>query len=220
MELVGTTRSDLIEYVSTQIDLFFPDRVGGTRELIRGAMDDALDRLVPCVRLNKVWPRNRFDYLHSNQYATFLYFLANTLWQRSASSNICNKLYCLNKALNGLECYYTIELPEVFSICHSPGIVLAQATYANYLVLYQNVTVGRVDPDKRPVFEEGVIMFPNSAIVGDCRIGRGTVLAQGQSVIDTDTPGDCVVFNNAGTLVCRPTRTNYLSQFFRLDDEP
>jgi len=217
MELIGFTRAQLVDYVAAQLDAFFPDRIGDTASLVRLGVDDALDRLEPCVRLNRVWPKGGFSYLHSNQYATFLYFLSNTLWKRDAPPNILNKLYCLNKALNGLECFYSIELPEIFSICHSPGIVLAQATYANYLVLYQNSTVGRVNADERPIFGEGVVMFPNSAIVGNCRVGRGTVLGQGQSIIDADTPGDCVVFNNAGKLVFKQPRVDYLRRFFRLD---
>jgi serine O-acetyltransferase len=96
--------------------------------------------------------------------------------------------------------------------------VLAQASYANYLVLYQNSTVGRVRPDERPVFGEGVVMFPNSAIVGNSRIGRGTVLAQGQSIIDSDTPGDCIVFNDGGKLLFKKPREDYLLRFFRLDE--
>ncbi len=96
--------------------------------------------------------------------------------------------------------------------------MLAQASYANYLVLYQNSTVGRVRPEERPVFGEGVVMFPNSAIIGNSRIGRGTVLAQGHSIIDADTPGDCIVFNEGGKLVFKKPREDYLLRFFRLDE--
>jgi serine O-acetyltransferase len=218
MELVDCNRASLVDYVSAQLDHFFPDRRGDTRALIDSAVDDALDRIRPCVRMNRVWPKDRFSYLHSNQYAVFLYFLANTLWKRKAGDNICNKLYCLNKALNALECFYSIELPELFCICHSPGIVLAQATYANYFVLYQNSTVGRVKADERPIFSPGVIMFPNTAIIGNCRIGAKTFLAQGSSIIDADTPGDCVVFSSGGKLTFKTPKLDYLNQFFRMDD--
>src|SRR5262245_11220908 len=104
MQLVDISRDGLVDYVSAQLNTFFPDHIGDTRALIDSGIDDALDRLRPCVHLNRVWPKDRFHYLHSNQYAVFLYFLSNTLWQRKAGENICNKLYCLNKALNALEC--------------------------------------------------------------------------------------------------------------------
>ena len=217
MELEGITRAGLIDYVTRQLDHFFPDGQSGVRDDVSKAMDGALDRLVPSVRLARVWRQDRFHYLHSNQYALFLYLLANTLWKLGGNESTCTKLFCLNKALNGLECYYTIELPEIVCICHSPGIVLAQATYANYLVLYQGCTVGRVNPDERPVFSEGVVMFPNTAIIGKCRIGPRTYLAQGNSIIDADTPGNCVVFSDRGKLVLKPPTTDYLSTFFRLE---
>ena len=217
MNLVGITRAGLIDYVSDQLAHFFPDRAGDARAPIASAFDDALDRLRPCVQLNRVWPEGGFRYLHSNQYATFLYLLANTLWKRGGAEHVCDKLYGLNKALNGLECFYTIELPRIFSICHSPGIVLAQATYADYLVLYQGVTVGRIDPASRPVLSEGVILFPHSAIIGACRVGPRTVVSLGHAVIDADTPGDCVVFSDRGELVFKPSKTDYLARFFRLD---
>jgi serine O-acetyltransferase len=218
MELVGLARGELRDYVCAQLNHFFPDRKGNVSESIGGALDDALDRLAPCVRLARIWPKDKFNYLHSNQYAVFLYFLANTLWRRGAEPAICGKLYALNKALNALECFYTLQLPDIFCICHSPGIVLAQATYANYLVLYQSCTVGRVDPDARPVLSEGVVMFPNSAIVGKCNIGPRTYLSQGNSIIDADTPGNCVVFSQAGKLVFRPPKRDFMAHFFRLEE--
>ncbi|OBI88228.1 hypothetical protein [Mycobacterium sp. 1245805.9] len=218
MDLVDISRGGLVDYVAAQINHFFPDHVGDTRALVESAIDDTLDRLDLPVRLNRVWPPGGFRYLHSNEYATFLYLLSNTLWRRGASENICSKVFCLNKALNALECFYTIELPEIFCIGHSTGIVLARASYGNYLVLHQNSTVGRADPESRPVLSEGVVMFPNTAIIGDSHIGPRTILAQGNSIIDGDTPGDCVVFSREGQLVFKAPKTDYLLRFFRLED--
>jgi serine O-acetyltransferase len=33
-----------------------------------------------------MWTPGRFDHLHSSQYTTFLYYLANTLWRAGASA--------------------------------------------------------------------------------------------------------------------------------------
>jgi serine O-acetyltransferase len=218
MELVDSSRDELIDYVCRQLDHFFPDGKGDARTAVVSNIDEALDRLRPCVRLARVWPKDRFSHLHSNQYAVFLYFLSNTLWRNKGDERVCNKLYYLNKALNAVECFYSIQLPDIFCICHSPGIVLAQATYGNYLVLYQNSTVGRVKADERPVLGEGVVMFPNSAIVGNCKVGPRTILAQGNSIINADTPGDCVTFSKGGRLVFKQPKLDYLKQFFRLEE--
>jgi serine O-acetyltransferase len=217
MQLVGITRAELVEYVARQVTHFFPDRyTDAVLPAIERDFDEALDRFDPCVRLCRLWPKDGFHYLHSNQNAVFLYFLANTIWKHRGDANTCDKLYYLNKALHGLECFYKITLPDVFCICHSPGIVLAEASYGNYLVLYQSSTVGRVHADERPILEEGVVLYPNSAVIGKCRLRSGTLVAQGQSIVNGETPGNCVVFNNSGTLTFKKPKFDALRYFFRL----
>src|SRR3546814_5845686 len=52
------------------------------------------------------------------QYTIFLFYLANTAWRKLRAERVCTKLFYLNKALNGFECFYDTELPEVFFIGH------------------------------------------------------------------------------------------------------
>jgi serine O-acetyltransferase len=121
----------------------------------------------------------------------------------------------LNKALNSIDLFYEIEMPEVFFIGHSVGIVLAKATYGNYLVLYQNSTVGK-NHGVAPVLEDRVIMYPNTAIIGRSRVKAGSVISQGVSVINQDTPGDCLVFYKGGNgLVFKDTQKMLSMDFFR-----
>ena len=163
----------------------------------------------------RVWPAERFDYLHSTQYCLFLYYLSNTIWRRSGETEVPTKLFLLNKALNGLDCFYEIELPEVFFIGHSVGIVLAKASYGEQLVLYQNSTVGK-NHGVAPVIEAGVVMYPNTAVIGRSLVRAGTVLSQGTSVINQDTPGDTLVFAAAGgRLAFKPLRTPVRAEIFR-----
>lgn len=218
MELVNTTRDELADYVSAQLNHFFPDKhSGGTRDTVGKSIDTALTRIEPCVRLSKMWPANKFSYLHSNQYAVFLYFLSNSIWKEQKNDIVASKLFNLNKALNGLECFYELALPDIFCIPHSPGIVLARAHYSNFLVLYQNTTVGRVNPDELPHFGEGVVLYPNSVVIGKCHIGPKTFIAQGQSVIDNDTPGNCVVFSQGNKLIFKKPSFDVMDYFFRMD---
>jgi serine O-acetyltransferase len=142
--------------------------------------------------------------------------LANSIWRHSADRDgVCTKLFLLNKALNGIDCFYEIEMPDIFFIGHSVGIVLAKAQYSNYLVLYQNSTVGK-NHGVAPVIGSGVVLYPNTAIIGRCRIGSGTVLSQGTSVINADTPENKTVFNSADAkLTFRPTKRNILNDIFR-----
>lgn len=214
LKLLQSSREDLLQYVTVQLETFFPDGQTGIRQILDTCMDEALARLECCINAVKMWRQGEFDYLHSSQYAIFLYFLSNTLWRREGSQRICAKLFFLNKSLNGIDCFYEIEMPEIFFIGHSVGIVLAKATYGNYLVLYQNSTVGK-NHGVAPVIGEGVIMYPNTAIIGASHVRNGSVISQGVSVINRETPGDCLVFQgNSGELAFRP-RQNSLDEYFR-----
>ena len=215
LTLLGSSREQLLGYLERQLHNFFPDGQRGLREQLDARLDEALDRLAHCIGAVRLWRAGEFDPLHSSQYATFLYYLANSLHRHGADRALCNKLFMLNKALNGIDLFYEIDLPPVFFIGHSVGIVLAKATYGNHLVLYQNCTVGK-NHGVAPVLGDGVVLYPNSAVIGGCRVGDGSVIAQGTSVIGRDTPGDCLVFSGTGGALtfARPGR-DILADFFR-----
>ena len=213
LKLLHSSRKDLLNYVTAQLEKFFPDGQTGMQSMLDSCLDKALARLENCINAVCMWHSGEFDYLHSSQYAIFLYFLANTLWQREGHQRTCDKLFFLNKALNGIDCFYEIQMPEIFFIGHSVGIVLAKAIYGNYLVLYQNSTVGK-NHGIAPVIGEEVIMYPNTAIIGDSTVADGSVISQGVSVINHSTPGNCLVFQaESGGLIFRP-RNNSLDEYF------
>ena len=215
LKLVSGHRDGLPRYVERQLANLFPDGAPGVRETIDAHLDEALTRLARCIAAVRMWREGEFDTLHSSQYTIFLYYLANTLWHHGADTRLCTKLFLLNKALNGIDCFYEIELPEVFFIGHSVGIVLAKASYGERLVLYQNVTVGK-NHGVAPVIEAGVVLYPNSAVIGRSRVRAGSVVGQGVSVVNHDTAGDCLVFQGTGGgLVFKPPRRNVLADVFR-----
>ena len=215
MKILSLGRAGLLQYVLRQLHAFFPDEQENLPALLEADLDQALERLRICVNAVRLWPENQFDYLHSTQYAMFLYFLSNTIWRNRAEKIVCTKLFYLNKALNGIDCFYEVELPSIFFIGHTVGIVLAKASYADYLVLYQNSTVGK-NHGVAPVLGQGVVMYPNTAIIGRCDVKSGSVIAQGVSVINHDTPGDCLVFQTAdGGLMCRHNERDILADIFR-----
>jgi serine O-acetyltransferase len=215
MNLKDMSKASLADYVAAQMGHFFPDGQNGLRDCVVRDLDETLDRVQTCVNAVRLWTENEFDYLHSSQYCTFLYYLSNTAWRNRQDQRLCTKLFLLNKALNGFDCFYNNVLPDKFFIGHSVGIVLARTTFSNYLVLYQNSTVGK-NHGEAPVLGEGVVLYPNSAIIGRCNIGPSTVIAQGCSIINQDTPGDCYVFSNDGELTFKKPKRNVLADIFRL----
>ena len=213
LKLLDSSRQDFLRYLLHQLKSFFPDGGKDMDKLLDCYLDEALARLEICIEPVRMWRSGEFHYLHSSQYAIFLYFLANSIWRREGPDRVCTKLFFLNKALNGIDCFYEIALPKIFFIGHSVGIVLAKATYGEYLVLYQNCTVGK-NHGIAPTIGKGVILYPHTAIIGNSAIGDGSVISQGVSVINRDTPGDCLVFQQAaGELIFRPSK-NAIDEYF------
>lgn len=186
----------LAEYVARQLANFFPDG-HDARPSIQQGMPAALARVRHCVSQVRGWPAD-FDPLHSAHNATFLYYLANEVGVVQADHATATRLFLLNKALNGLELFYDLAMPEVFALSHTTGLVFAKATFGNQLVFHQNCTVGRKADDQRPVFGNRVVMFPGSMVIGHCRVRDNTVIAPGVRLIETDTPGDCYVLPGEG----------------------
>ena len=216
MQLLNLTRATLLDYTVAQVAHFIPDGRNNVRTRLDSALDEALARLMRCINGVRTWRENEFNYLHSSQYCTYLYYLANTIWHNTADVEVCTKLFLLNKALNGIDCFYEIEMPDIFFIGHSTGIVLAKAKYSDYLVIYQNSTVGK-NHGVSPVIEEGVVMYPNTAIIGKSLVRSRTVIGQGVGVVNCDTPGNAIAFNGKDRgLVFKPLKRDFLADFFRL----
>lgn len=207
-------RHELGRYVLAQLNSFFPD--GRSASALLPVVPEALDKLLPSLLAVRLWTPGRFDHLHSSQYCMFLYWLARCLWLREGERTVCNKLFGLNKALNGIDLFYEIAMPDVFFIGHSVGIVLAKASYGSHLVLYQNCTVGK-NHGRAPEIGAGVILYPHAAVLGGASIGERCVIAQGASVIDRNVPAHSIVFRSAGAdPQVRPSRRPYLEDYFRL----
>jgi serine O-acetyltransferase len=216
MHLLNHTPASLLDYTCAQLVNFFPSGdAAALRRRLELSLPCALERLAHCIGHVRMWKAGQFNYLNSSQYCIYLYFLANSVWREHQDAESATRLFLLNKALNGIDLFYEIAMPEVFFIGHSVGIVLAKASYGNYLVLYQNATVGK-NHGVAPTLGEGVILYPNSAIIGRCHIGKNTVVSQGTSVINRDTPGDCLVFpGNAGELHFTSPKRALIEDFFR-----
>lgn len=171
--------------------LFNPDIRSSSLKL--DTFNYALDRVKVCLARLKSRPPNGFDHFNSNHYAMFLYYLSNAIWKRDGDAELATQLFYLNKAINGVELFYEIELPDYFLISHSVGLVFAQATYGNFCVFHQGCTVGRNNHD-RPVLGDDVVMFPGSSVIGKCIIGKNTTLSPGVQLVNMDTPENSFVF--------------------------
>ncbi|GAC1565118.1 MAG: hypothetical protein NVS2B7_39280 [Herpetosiphon sp.] len=221
MEL-SLTKRELVAYVIGQTNAFFPDGRPVHQDRLLPAFDVALDRLDFCFKPSAIphyffQGESRFNHLYSNQYAIFLWFLANSLWQQQSDPGVLDKLFCLNKALHGFECSYSTALPDVFFLSHTVGIVLGKATYGNYLVVSQGCTVGSQN-GKYPVLGRGVALGSDASIIGNCHVGDRVSVGSNTLIFAQNLPSDQVAYRDrTGVLIVRPATTPLASQFFTVE---
>ena len=217
MKLVDHTRDSLVAYLTAQCAHIVPDgREDAFRKAVHAHLDEALERMHVCINACAPWRPDQFNVLQSSQHCIFLYFLSNTIYRRSGDTAAATRLFLMNKALNGIDLFYEIQMPPVFYIGHSVGIVLAKATYGNYLVLYQNSTVGR-HKDQIPVIGDRVVLYPNTAVIGRSVIGNDAVLSQGVSAVNKKVPDGVIAFRSGGSdLAFQPRPDDLLKEYFRL----
>lgn len=207
----------LRQYVARQIENLFPS-LSEPLELEAAWVEEALNSVNYCVRRIKAFGGRDFDPLNSGQYATFLYYLSSVVHGQGGDREIPSKLFLLNKALNGIDLYYEIEMPPVFLIGHTVGMVFAKATYGSHCIFHQGCTVGR-NGDDRPVLERGVILYPNASVIGACHIGENTVVSPGVQLVNTSTPGHCIVLSGPdGRPVFKPIHEYYAERYLECDD--
>ena len=204
---------ELAGLAARQVNNLFPDGRDVAAGQLGGAVDEALRRLTFCFSHveNKYFfvdGAAQFNHLHGDQYAMWLYFLANSLHRQQGPVDICSKLFLLNKALHGCDLFHEVELPDIFLLVHPLGTVLGRGRYGNFLVAYQRCGVGS-NRDVFPELGEHVSLRPGSAILGRCRIGSMVQVASESLVLDHDLPDNTLYIGNPGQFRTKPHKTAY-----------
>lgn len=161
---------------------------------------------------SKYYKRNNklfFNPFHSGQYLVFLYYFSfNISSSKNAYSDLlADKLYFLNKMLNGVDIYHKVKLPEVFFFEHPLGSVLGRAKYGNNLFMMQGCTVGGTDSGY-PTLGDNFSMYSNSKIIGNCTIGNNVILAANAYVKDLDIDSNQIVFGQYPNNIFKKNQNN------------
>jgi serine O-acetyltransferase len=213
------TPDKLVSYVARQIENTFPD-AEITPEPLRAYIGKSLERLEYCFSHIKAKYFNDgnqtfFSHLHSDQYAMFLYYLSNTIWQMDGDKMLASKIYYLNKNLHALDIFYEVELPEIFLLSHCVGTVFGRAKYSNYLFVSQNCTIGGNLAYEYPVIDEGVALYVGSKVIGRSHINSHCVISAGTLVMDSDVPASRVVFGIHPNIQFKPAKRKLIDFYFR-----
>ena len=142
----------------------------------------------------------------------FLYFLSNYIYACNNNTSLADRLYYLNKSLNGLDLYYEVNLPEVFFLDHPVGSVIGRGIFGNGFSFSQNCTVGN-NKGVYPTLGENVKMMSGSKILGNCKIGNKVVISANTYIKDTDIPSLSLVFSANDKLIIKPISEQYFEQF-------
>lgn len=117
-----------------------------------------------------------------------------------------DKLYYLNKIMNGVEWYWNIDLPKHFICEHPVGTVLGKADYGDYLCVYQGVTVGanfRGEECIWPSIGNHVTLYANATVIGNSKIGNYVIIGANAFILNETVPDNSIVFGSSPDLLIR-----------------
>lgn len=150
---------------------------------------------------------NGFNPYHSVMYMIFLYYLSNILYKRNTCAGLCDKVYYLNKIMNGVDLFYAIDLPAHFGAEHPLGTIMGRAQYGDHFIFLQGCTVGGSRDEEGnihyPIIGNNVCMYANSMILGRCNIGNNVDIGAGAVVKNQDIPANSIVFGESPNLIIK-----------------
>lgn len=226
--ILSLSTDELKDYLGRQITHFFPDRYAFSGNDIDKAFILALERLENCFKYitfpaySNEQGQTFFSHLHADQYAQFLYFFSNTLWEQSGNKPICDKVIYLNRILNNFFFSYKGKLPDVFFLGHPVGSIIGNASYSDYLVVFQNVTINTSetkDGSVAPKLGKGLFLGAGAQIIGNKTVGDRVSVGVDAVVYNREIPDDSVVIKNEfGEVLVQPRKKEYCmaQNYFRV----
>jgi serine O-acetyltransferase len=214
------SRTVLARYLARQLDHFFPDEAAGVEDEIARFLPSALNRLATLVAgvQPPLFHRDgvpQFNHLHGDQYAIFLYLIANEIGTAGGSAEVATKCYLLNKALHGLDVFYEVRLPRLFLFSHPVGTVLGRAEYSDGFMVAQQCIVGNVRGDY-PKLGRGVALCAGSAVIGAAEVGDEVTFGAGSMLIGGKVPSHTTVVGRAKEVRLLPSKQPLWRNYFRM----
>lgn len=207
------SNNELANYISKQLNQFFPDNNLVEQQQVEFYINQAEERVFNCFTgIRKKYFNEdgivHFNHLMSDQYCMYLYMLANSIYNHRGDETLATKLYYLNKALHGVDIYFTAQLPTIFLLVHPVGTIIGRAKFSDYFIAYQGVTVGCLNEGVFPTFKGKTIMYSNAKILGDCEIGDNVCLAADCTVINKTIADNSIVISKGSQLIILPNEKN------------
>lgn len=214
----------LADYVIELVRRQFPD--GYTAPYALSPLQEkALSRLEYCFsHINRKYYRDEitgsplFDHLNGDHFAAYLYFLGNTIWRETGDIELPTRLFYLNKCMHGLDLFYSVSMPDIFLLVHPLGTVVGNASFENFLVVYQNVTIGSDDNGVYPRLGKGTVLYAKSSVIGGCRMGDDVIVGANGFVLNCDVPAHSIVVGQFPNLRIVPSTQGVVERVFGLSE--
>ena len=199
------SQSALVGLTLKQLRNFFPV-LQEEEQLLVQSIERVMHRVEKCFdgTTNKYYHRDGEVYsnpFHSGQYCIYLYWLSRTMYE-AGNNFLADKIYYLNKIMNGCDMFYEVELPEVFMLDHPVGSVIGRGTFGDGFTFGQGCTIGN-NNGIYPVIGRNVILCANAAIIGNCHIGDNVTIGAYACVKDQDVPENSIVFGQSPNLIIK-----------------
>tara|TARA_B100000676_G_C18016859_1_gene810168 strand:+ start:785 stop:1459 length:675 start_codon:yes stop_codon:yes gene_type:complete len=213
------TNSSICEYLFKQLNTIFPDEnkinKNHLSEMINLAINNieiCFSKIVSPYYVNK--NKSYFNHLNGDHYSSFLYQVSRNAYIND-EMDIATKTFLLNKYLFGIDVFYTVNLPKHYIFVHPIGTILGSgATYSNYFVVYQGVTIGSNNHGIYPKFSNNTILFSNSSVIGNSNIGKNFILGAKSSIINKNINHNKVVIGNFPNNKILENQNNEISKYF------
>lgn len=154
---------------------------------------------------------NGLNPFNSVMYTNYLYQISHLLY-KEGHTQIADKVYYLNKMLNGVDLFYAIDLPEHWNCEHPLGSVMGRAKYGDYFFFYQGCTVGG-NHSNYPVLGDNVTMYSNSKVLGKSHIGNNVIIGANAYIKDIDIPDNSMVFGQFPNIIVK--QNNNRDSYFK-----
>lgn len=207
----------LLELLERQLSNMFQYDQAEDREHLLAGLNLAMSRTQLCfshIELKRYHHEGAclFNPFHSGQYCIFLYYLSHAL-ARQGAMNLADRVYYLNRALNSVDLFHQVNLPDVFCVEHPLGSVIGRAQIGDFFFFSQGVTVGG-NKNEYPVIGRYVSMLSNSKVIGKSVIGDNVILSANSYVKDAIIPSNSIVFGQDRQLIIKENKGQLMTAVF------
>ena len=187
--------SNLRDYICSLLSSYFPDGLSAHVEI--ASINYALQRIeFSHTHINKKYYQlNKspvFNHLNADHFASFLWFLGNTIFKHSDDELLPTKLSYLNKIMHGIDLFYSVAMPDIFMLVHPVGSIIGHASFKNYLMIYQNCSVGATD-NEYPILGEGVVLYSKSSVLGASKVGDNVLLGANTLLVNSSVSDNTII---------------------------